>query len=452
MNRTSRIGWMALGSLVLAAATAAPAFDSEKLAYNLKTTVHAYESVGKTNVAWDTEAKRGLMAFARLRSVTNSPGFEFIGELKAVLPVLRSKGCDDPLIRYLQARFDVDGTRSAREVADGYQRAASSLEASEYPALRKFYAAAWAYRETREAVAKDPELPSLLNAASTQLAKALDDRSMPVVEADEATEMLLSSFYWANPESWDCYQRLEPSLTNVWTGTALAERVKGQAYLAYAWQARGSGYADTVSKQGWRLFSERLRTAEESLEAAWKLDPNDVRICLTMVRVELGQGKGLARLDTWFQRGMKLDPSNYALCRAKIEYLRPRWYGSIRKMIEFGRECTFNTNYQGSVRLWLADAHFEASREIQDDQERKAYWQQKDVWPDVKVTFEQFFKLYPEETGYRHNYARYAYRCRQWPEFLNQVKLFPSTNHAYFGGLDLFNQMVEYAERQTREP
>ena len=170
-----------------------------------------------------------------------------------------------------------------------------------------------------------------------------------------------------------------------------------------------------------------------------------------MERVELGQGKGRDQLETWFERGMKIDPVNYDLCYAKLEYFRPRWYGSIKKMIDFGRECTTNTNYTGSVRLMLADAHYEASREIQDDGQRKAYWMGTNVWPDIQFMFEHFFKLYPEEVGYRHKYARYAVRCEQWQEFKNQTKLFPSTNYAHFGGVDRFNQMVNYADGQIKK-
>jgi len=120
-------------------------------------------------------------------------------------------------------------------------------------------------------------------------------------------------------------------------------------------------------------------------------------------------------------------------------------------MIDFGRECTANTNWSGGVRLMLADAHYEASREIQDKEERAAYWKQPNVWKDVTFAYEQFFKLYPQEVGYRYNYAMYASRCGQWQEFLTQVKLFPSTNYAYFGGMDRFNEMVRYAQEHVKQ-
>jgi len=310
----------------------------------------------------------------------------------------------------------------------------------------------WARRSVLAVDSKLPEVSTLLETAADYLGKALDDGSMPHKEADEACEFLLSGSWWAGGARWNSYHALEPALTNRWKGTSVELLSKGRGYLTYAWKARGTGYANTVSGTGWKLMEERLNVAAEALEAAWKLNPRDARICLEMMRVELGQGQGRQRMEMWFQRGLKLEPSNSDLCFQKLEYLRPRWYGSIKEMIDFGREGTTNTNWVGSMRLLLVDAHNEASREIADDERRAEYWKQPKVWEDVKFTYEQFFKLYPQETGFRHNYAFYAFRCEQWREFQKQVKLFPSTNYSYFGGVDEFNKMVKTAEERLKKP
>ena len=120
-------------------------------------------------------------------------------------------------------------------------------------------------------------------------------------------------------------------------------------------------------------------------------------------------------------------------------------------MIDFGRECTLNTNWTGSVRLMLANAHYEAARELPDEDSQRAYWSRPNVWPDIQFAFEQFFKLYPEAGGYRHNYLRYAGWCGQWQVILNQAKLFTSTNHAFFGGEWAFNGMIQTAVAQTKK-
>ena len=425
------------------------AFDPAQLAYNLKTTVEAYEKVGRKDPKWDADAKKCLIAFARIRSCTNDIPPEYFQDVKTNIVHLAAVGCDDPLIRYLYLRHGVE--KRGTEAALAFSEAASALQKSEYPDIRKFYATVWEYKSLTPAEAQLPKAGAILTTATSYLARALDDASIPQREADQACDFLMSTPWWAESTRWSCYQTLEPVLTNRWKGSSMALLAKGRAYLSYGWHARGTGYADTVSDSGWKLMSERLKVAAETLEAAWNLDPHDVRICREMMRVELGQGQGRERLEMWFERGMKLDPANYDLCMEKIEYLRPRWYGSIRQMIDFGRECTTNTNWSGSVRFMLADAHNEASRDTRDNAARAAYWKQTTVWPDVQFTFNQFFKLNPDAVGYRHNYARYAAWCGQWQEFLNQVKMFPSTNFTFFGGEARFNEMVKTAKGNVKK-
>src|SRR6185436_15731964 len=91
---------------------------------------------------------------------------------------------------------------------------------------------------------------------------------------------------------------------------------------------RGSGYADTVSEDGWKQFSAHLAQAAESFEKAWKLSPDDPEIAVSMIQVELGEGKDRARMELWFDRAMTLDRNNYDACDQKRNYLEPKWHGS----------------------------------------------------------------------------------------------------------------------------
>lgn len=423
--------------------------DPAQLAYNLKTTVEAYEKAGRKNPKWDGDVKRCFTIFSRIRSWTNDVPSELFQDLRTNVARIVGVGCDDPMIRYLHLRF-VD-THTLAEAVLAYGDSASALQKSEYPDIRKFYATMWSRKAFLLSEQQRPEVTVMLTTAASYLANALADTSMPQKEADQACDLLMSASWWAEPARWNCYHTLETVLTNRWNGSSVALLTKGRAYLSYAWQARGIGYSGSVSDNGWKLMTERLNIGAEALEAGWNLDPHDVRICQEMMRVELGQGKGRKRLEMWFQRGMKVDPANHDLCGEKMEYLRPRWYGSIKEMIDFGRECTTNTNWADSVRLMLADAHYEASREIQDDRKRASYWRQTNVWSDVQFAFEQFFKQYPDAVDYRHNYARYAALCGKWQEFLNQVRMFPSTNYPYFGGVERFDKMLKTAEEQVKK-
>jgi hypothetical protein len=77
-----------------------------------------------------------------------------------------------------------------------------------------------------------------------------------------------------------------------------------------------------------------------------------------------------------------------------------------------------------------------------------AYWQRPQVWRDVQSSYEKFFALNPDAVGWRHDYAKDAYDCGQPAIFLQQAKLFSfGTNHAYFGGKEKFEEMLERATK-----
>ena len=76
------------------------------------------------------------------------------------------------------------------------------------------------------------------------------------------------------PESmWQLHDRIHKG----WIAAkpdSITARIAHADFLAeYAWHARGSGYANEVSKDGWKLFGERLTAAHEILKQAKPMQP-----------------------------------------------------------------------------------------------------------------------------------------------------------------------------------
>lgn len=419
------------------------------LNYNLRTTVEAYEKVGHKDPKWDAEARKCLKAFANIRSSTNQLEEE-VRALHKGLSALTEAKCDDPLIRYLYLKYVFVDSHPATDNGPAYWEVATALQKSDYPAIRKFYAVMRARSALQESEPRSADIATMLNKADSFLAAALDDESMPETEADQACELLTSAAWWAYQTHWDLYQKLEPVLSKRWQQSSFAHLTKGRAYISYAWAARGNGWASTVSKENWKLMSERLEVADKAFSQAWKLDSHDPRICSEMVRLELGQGKGRDRMELWFQRGMKLNPGNYNLCFEKLNYLRPRWFGSHEEMIKFGRECATNTDWSGLVPMMLADTHYEVFKELSRD-EQAGYWKRPEVWADIQLSFDRLFKVSPKENSHRQNYSYYAYWAEKWQVFADQTKLFPETNYTYFGGVEQYNLMVKTADEHLKK-
>lgn len=422
--------------------------------WNYKTLVEPYEKAGYTSPKWNEPAKRALTEFARIRArcVTSNEPWANIITTNCAAAV--GAGCDDPMIRYLYIRFCMNQTNSSKAFSDAFCNTALEMEKSSYPNIRKFYAWHRAGKQVTYTYGYGTNIPPKLlrlriwALAETNLETALSDRTMPPEEAYDACYEILEVWKGSKDDYSALYHCLEKQFPASWSNAPSILLLKGEAYIEMAWFARGNGYANTVSKEGWKLFSKRLAIAENALTNAWCLNPKDERIPLEMISVELGQGEGRDRMELWFNRGMALDPNDYDLCKAKLYYLEPKWYGSEDDLLAFGWECVQSKVWGGRVPLILLDAR-EAIYRYLDDSEKTNYWKRPDVWLDVQSAFDRFFALNPNATGWYQNYAWYAYRCEQWKKLNELIPKLGPINYSYFGGKAAFDKMVSLAKEHA---
>ncbi|HTU27255.1 MAG TPA: WD40 repeat domain-containing protein [Pirellulales bacterium] len=129
------------------------------------------------------------------------------------------------------------------------------------------------------------------------------------------------------------------AMTDAWLkhkpDSVAARNVQARAYIHYAWDARGSGDADTVTPEGWQLFNERIAKAAELLKDAAKLPPADSCVFSAMITVGMAQGWDLATMDDVLDRGLKISKENWSLVDNMIHYLFPRWHGQQGDLTRF---------------------------------------------------------------------------------------------------------------------
>jgi hypothetical protein len=99
------------------------------------------------------------------------------------------------------------------------------------------------------------------------------------------------------------------------------------AYLDYAGDARGTGYANTVSESGWKLFGERTAEAKRILEEAWKLPTKCPEWYVAMQAVSINEGWSVAEARALFEEASKFEPEYYIYARDLAMYLLPKWSG-----------------------------------------------------------------------------------------------------------------------------
>lgn len=421
-----------------------------KLEWNIKNLLDGYRRNGSSNAKWDAPAEKALKAYASSRAGSQTLG---PAEMKAVCESALDAGCTDPMIRYLHIRAVAPAAnRASKEQSEKYAQAAAALMTSMYSDLRKFYACARAAEAVFYAGGTNRETRTIANgyrrSASTYLETALKDETIPVTEAYDACNDELNLTYRFSQEYHYVFGHLEPLLVPRWEDNSSIQLLRGHYYINYAWAARGTGYANTVTDEGWKLMGKRLEIAEQALEKAWKLNPKDERIPNEMITLELGQGKGRDRMELWFNRGMQIWTNNYKACWNKAYYLEPKWYGSPEALLAFGRECVASTNWGGKVPLILVDAHAMLV-EYLPPEKRADYWKQPEVWQDLKAAYEKFLVFCPDQIPQRQSYISRAYQNEKWEELNAQLKLLSKPNYEFFGGKVKFDEMVRAAQAHS---
>lgn len=96
----------------------------------------------------------------------------------------------------------------------------------------------------------------------------------------------------------------------------------------WAWVARGSGLANTVTPEGWRLFDERTKEAHAVLEGSANIHTMCPQWYSEMMTVGLAQSWDAKRVKENFERGIQFEPSYYYLYLQYANYLLPKWDGN----------------------------------------------------------------------------------------------------------------------------
>lgn len=109
-------------------------------------------------------------------------------------------------------------------------------------------------------------------------------------------------------------------------GSPVQKTAEAILYTSYAWYARGDGYAETVTLEGWRLFHERLQKARSLLGSVQRQD-RDGQWFSAALTVALGQGWEQEDFNKVLDAAKEFDPTYWTIYTGRAYSLLPRWYG-----------------------------------------------------------------------------------------------------------------------------
>lgn len=191
----------------------------------------------------------------------------------------------------------------------------------------------------------------------------------------------------------------------------------GEFWTNAAWCARGSGWANSVTADGWRVFHERLQNARATLEKGYGKYPQEAEISHLMMTVTLGQESGADEMEMWFQRAIKADPDDSEAYFNKEWFLQPRWYGSVPDQLAFGKECVKTQNWESNVPMVFTKGIALAADNQPD------LYAQPDIWTPTEKTYRDFLARYPASNYFRTFFAKHAYDGDHWDVARQQFKI-----------------------------
>jgi hypothetical protein len=163
-------------------------------------------------------------------------------------------------------------------------------------------------------------------------------------------------------------------------GSITARLALADALVTYAWKARGSGYANTVTDDGWKLMGARLGEAAQVLKDSGSLSEDCPFRWSMIFSVGLGLQMEKPQYEAIFEKAIASEPScaTSYYC-AMAYYLMPRWNGAPGEMRDFMQKSADKIGGEDGDVLYARMAWsltFRVSGDIFDDE--KVSWERAD--------------------------------------------------------------------------
>lgn len=188
----------------------------------------------------------------------------------------------------------------------------------------------------------------------------------------------------------------------------MAELVEAMIFREWAWGARGSGYANTITPQSFAVFGHRIEISAASLaEIAKRAADNPLWYTLSL-NVGLDQSKDKVDLRQIFDEGWSRSADYRPLNLAMLRVLMPRWGGSYEEVNRFIGEMQARTSttrgYEYYAELYSIYASLEGD-ELDLFADTPAYWS------GMRSGYLGLLKRYPKSDVIFNSFASFGCRA-----------------------------------------
>ena len=183
---------------------------------------------------------------------------------------------------------------------------------------------------------------------------------------------------------------------------SITARVAQIVFLTeYAWHARGGGYNNTVTSEGWRLFGERLKAAHQLLVDSKETGTSCPVWWLTGMKIALGESWPRANYDHFCAQAKALEPTFWGYDTSRSNFLAIKWHGQPGEW-EAAAEAAA-ADPQGLGTEIYARCVLE-----QFSNYRNVFKESRATWVKTQEGFELMRQRYPDSLEVASGYCRLA--------------------------------------------
>ena len=140
----------------------------------------------------------------------------------------------------------------------------------------------------------------------------------------------------------------------------------GRVEINRAWHARGSGWANTVTDDGWKQFNAHLVAAREHFQKAIEADDTLPQPYAYMITVAMGESAGNER--DWFGLAIERQCDYGPAYQNVLNALLPRWDGTHVQMLQVGIDAVAAGRFDTRAPAELLVAIAEIEQDMKPDE------------------------------------------------------------------------------------
>jgi hypothetical protein len=202
-------------------------------------------------------------------------------------------------------------------------------------------------------------------------------------------------------EMWQLHDRIHLAWTAAKPDSITAKIAHADFFVAYAWHARGHGYADKVTKENWKLFATRLTKAVKILDDAKKLQPKDPYFWTVLLAAGQGLGWEKENFDAIVAEAVAQDPCFFSVDQTRANMLLPRWFGQPGDWEAYAQQASERPNGLGAEIYARIVMHLSGYYD-------NVFSETKASWPRTREGLLMMRKKYPKSIEILSMNARMA--------------------------------------------